>query len=135
MVNKKDTIYLYLNHSTKNKLTMANRDNNWKDRLNIVYSTNPDFKFETDNDIIEEVLPKQQQILRIFTEKRNRGGKTVTVIKGFVGPENELKELAKYLKRYCGTGGSVKDGEIIIQGEFKQKLKVKLKEEGYINTK
>ena len=114
---------------------MANKDNDWKGRLNVVYSTNPDLRFDTDNHAENETIPKQRQMLRISIEKRNRGGKTATVIKGYIGPENDLKEFARYLKTYSGTGGSVKDRDIIIQGDFKNKLYVKLKEDGYTQTK
>ena len=109
-------------------------NNDWKDRLGMVYSTNPDFNFEPE---VEEVdtLPKNQQKLRVNIEKIGRGGKTVTRVKGFVGHEDDLKSLEKLLKTKCGVGGSVKDGEILIQGDFKEKLIALLKAEGYTNTK
>lgn len=111
------------------------KNNDWKDRLNIVYSTNPDFKYETDEEEITETLDKKQQKLRVNIEKKGRGGKTVTLITGFVGNDNDLKELGKLLKTKCGVGGSAKDGEIIIQGEFKQRIIDILKAEGYTQTK
>lgn len=111
------------------------KNNDWKDRLNIVYSTNPDFKYETDEEENTETLDKKQQKLRINIEKKGRGGKTVTLITGFVGNDNDLKELGKLLKTRCGVGGSAKDGEIIIQGEFKQRIIDILKAEGYTQTK
>ncbi len=111
------------------------KSNDWKDRLNVVFSTNPDFKYETIEEEENETLPKNQQKLRIFMEKKGRGGKTVTLIKGFVGTEEDLKELGKLLKTKCGVGGSVKDGEIIIQGDFKQRITDLLKSEGYTQTK
>ncbi|MDY3267178.1 MAG: translation initiation factor [Phocaeicola sp.] len=111
------------------------KNNDWKDRLNIVYSTNPDFKYETDEEENTETLDKKQQKLRVSIEKKGRGGKTVTLITGFVGNDNDLKELGKLLKTRCGVGGSAKDGEIIIQGEFKQRIIDILKAEGYTQTK
>ena len=111
------------------------KNNDWKDRLNVVYSTNPDFKYESIEEEEAETLPKNQQKLRIFMEKKGRGGKTVTLIKGFIGTEEDLKELGKLLKTKCGVGGSVKDNEIIIQGDFKQRITDLLKSEGYTQTK
>lgn len=111
------------------------KNNDWKDRLNIVYSTNPDFKYETDEEENTETLDKKQQKLRVSIEKKGRGGKTVTLITGFVGNDNDLKELGKLLKTRCGVGGSAKDEEIIIQGEFKQRIIDILKAEGYTQTK
>ena len=111
------------------------KNNDWKDRLNVVFSTNPDYKYESIEEEEEETLPKNQQKLRVFMEKKGRGGKTVSLIKGFIGTENDLKELGKILKTKCGVGGSVKDGEIIIQGDFKQRIIDLLKAEGYTQTK
>lgn len=112
-----------------------NNGNDWKKRLGMVYSTNPDFQFETENVVEQETLPKQQQKLRINIEKKNRGGKVATIVKGFIGSENDLKELGKMLKTKCGVGGSAKEGELIIQGEFKQKIIDILIKEGYTQTK
>ena len=98
------------------------KKNDWKDRLNVVYSTNPDFGYEMDNDEEQVTLDKDKQNLRVSIDKKNRGGKVVTLITGFVGTENNLKELGKLLKSKCGVGGSAKDGEIIIQGDFKTKV-------------
>lgn len=109
--------------------------NDWKERLNIVYSTNPDFQYSTNEDELAETLPKQQQKLRVSIEKNHRGGKTVTVVKNFVGNDEDIKELARLLKTRCGVGGSAKDGEILIQGDFKQKVIELLKSEGYTQTK
>ena len=111
------------------------KSNDWKERLNVVYSTNPDFNYETNEELEEETLPKDKQNLRVFIEKKNRGGKTATVGKGFTGSENDLKELAKMLKTRCGVGGNAKDGEIIIQGELKEKVIELLKKDGYTRTK
>ena len=111
------------------------KSNDWKERLNVVYSTNPDYKYESIEEEEAETLPKNQQKLRVFMEKKGRGGKTVSLIKGFVGTEDDLKELGKLLKTKCGVGGSVKDCEIIIQGDFKQRIIDLLKAEGYTQTK
>ena len=111
------------------------KNNDWKERLNVVYSTNPDFTYENDEEEEYKTLDKKQQKLRVSIEKKGRGGKTVTLINGFIGTEDDLKELGKLLKTKCGVGGSVKDGEIIIQGEFKQRIIDLLKVEGYTQTK
>ena len=111
------------------------KKNDWKERLNIVYSTNPDFQYSTDEKEEIRTLPKQQQKLRVSIEKNHRGGKTVTIIKNFVSSDNDIKELGKLLKSKCGSGGSVKDGEILVQGDFKEKIIELLKKEGYTQTK
>ena len=122
--------YLWL---TLKQIHMKNND--WKDRLNVVYSTNPDYQYESIEEEEAETLPKNQQKLRVSMEKKGRGGKTVTLIRGFIGTEDDLKELGKLLKTKCGVGGSSKDGEIIIQGDFKQRIIELLKAEGYTQTK
>ena len=114
---------------------MATKKNDWKERLNIVYSTNPNFEYSTDEMEEIETLPKQHQKLRVSIEKNHRGGKTVTLVRNFTGTEDDMKELGKLLKTKCGVGGSVKDGEILIQGEFKEKIIELLKKEGYTQTK
>ena len=111
------------------------KNNDWKDRLNVVYSTNPDFQYESIEEEEMETLPKNQQKLRVSIEKKGRGGKTVTLIRGFIGTEDDLKELGKLMKTKCGVGGSVKDEEIIIQGDFKQRIIDLLKTEGYTQAK
>ena len=92
------------------------KNNDWKERLNIVYSTNPDFNYQTEDEEEIETPEKKNQKLRVSIEKKGRGGKTVTLITGFTGREDDLKELGRTLKTKCGVGGSAKDGEIIIQG-------------------
>ena len=125
------------------------KNNDWKERLNIVYSTNPDYNYEMNDDEEQATLPPAQQRLRVQLDRKNRGGKVVTLvtgfvgtdnkvvtlITGFVGTENDLKELGKLLKSKCGVGGSAKDGEIIVQGDFKQRVIDLLKAEGYTQTK
>ena len=110
-------------------------NNDWKDRLNVVFSTNPDYQYETEEVEEQELLPKKQQKLRVKIDRKNRGGKAVTLITGFVGPEEDLKALGKILKGKLGVGGSAKDGEIIIQGEFKERVIDILLKDGYTDVK
>lgn len=111
------------------------KNNDWKERLNVVYSTNPDYNYEMNDDEEQTTLPSAQQRLRVQLDRKNRGGKVVTLVTGFVGTDNDLKELGKLLKSKCGVGGSAKDGEIIVQGDFKQRVIELLKSEGYTQTK
>ena len=111
------------------------KNNDWKERLNVVYSTNPNYSYEKEDDEEQASLEPSQQKLRVQLDRKNRGGKIVTIITGFIGTENDLKELGKLLKSKCGVGGSAKDGEIIVQGDFKQKVLELLKKEGYTQTK
>jgi translation initiation factor 1 len=111
------------------------KQTNWKDRLNIVYSTNPDFRYETEETDEADTLPKDRQPLRVQLDKRNRGGKQVTLVSGFVGADSDLQALAKLLKTRCGAGGSAKDGEIIIQGDWRTKVVAILQQEGYSRAK
>jgi len=105
--------------------------NDWKDRLGIVYSTNPDFKYETGQEEQAETPEPGKQDLRVSLDRKNRKGKAVTLITGFTGREEDLLVLGKWLKTKCGTGGSVKDGEILLQGDFRDKIMVLLQEKGY----
>ena len=97
-------------------------DNDWKARLGVVYSTNPDFEYETDAGPETATLPPSQQDLRVWTDRRHRAGKVATVVRGFVGTDDDLSALARMLKSKCGTGGSAKDGEIIIQGDCRDRV-------------
>jgi translation initiation factor 1 len=94
----------------------------WKDRLGVVYSTNPDFSYDKGADGEQNTLLPQQQNLLVSLDRKQRKGKSVTLVKGFIGKEDDLKELSKKLKSRFGVGGSAKDGEIIIQGDFVQKV-------------
>lgn len=114
---------------------MKNKDNDWKSRLGMVYSTNPDFAYETDDQPEPDTLSPAAQRLRVGIERKNRGGKVVTVVKGFTGTSDDLNALGKLLKTRCGVGGAVKDGEILIQGELKEKVTALLLKEGYSQTK
>lgn len=111
------------------------KNNDWKDRLNVVYSTNPDFRYETRDEEETSTLPPSQQKLRVQLDRKNRGGKVVTLVTGFTGSDDDLKELGRLLKSKCGVGGTAKDGEIIVQGDFKQKVLDLLKQAGYTQTK
>ena len=110
-------------------------DNDWKARLGVVFSTNPDFNYTTDEEEQVETLAPAKQNLRVWLDRNHRGGKTVTLVKGFVGSDDDLKELAKELKSRCGVGGSAKDGMIIIQGDVRDRLTELLLKEGYSRTK
>lgn len=108
----------------------------WKKRLNIVYSTNPDYHYEEEGHE-EEVAtpPNEKQLLRVSLDKRNRKGKAVTLVTGFIGSDEELQKLGKLLKTKCGVGGSVKEGEILIQGDHREKVLAILQKEGYVKTR
>ncbi len=106
-----------------------------KNRKNVVYSTNPDFGYEYDSNEVEETLPPSEQTLELYIDRKQRKGKAVTLIKGFVGTPEDLKDLEKLLKAKCGVGGSSKNGEIIIQGEVRDKVNEILKEKGYATKK
>lgn len=98
----------------------------------VVYSTDPDFEYDYDgNDAEQETLPPHQQNLKVWLDRKMRKGKVVTLVKGFTGKEDDLAALAKLLKTKCGTGGSSKNGEIIIQGEMRDKVLDILTSEGY----
>ena len=106
-----------------------------KKRIGVVYSTNPDYEYSDDSQEEADTLPKNQQKLRLNMERAGRGGKTVTLVKGFIGSKEDITVLCKLLKQKCGVGGSVKDGEIIIQGDHRQRLVEILKKEGFCQAK
>jgi len=110
---------------------MAKNKNNWKNREGVVYSTSNSFHYEYDEASEQDTLPNNEQELKIQLDKKARGGKQVTLITGFVGTEEDLKDLGKMLKGKCGVGGSAKDGEILIQGDVRQKVLEVLSKEGY----
>lgn len=106
-----------------------------KQLINVVYSTNPNFSYESESEEEKDTLPKNQQKLYVSIDRKQRGGKDVTLVEGFVGTEDDLKDLGKTLKSKCGVGGSVKDGEILIQGAMRDKVYDLLIKDGYTQTK
>ena len=115
--------------TTKQRTKMA--DNDWKARLGMVYSTNPDFQYTTDAVEEAETLAPAGQNLRVWLDRKQRGGKVVTLVKGFVGREADLAELARLLKTKCGVGGAAKEGEILIQGDHRDRVVEILTKSGY----
>jgi len=109
---------------------MKPKKNSLSDLGGIMYSTNPEFEYQEEIDDTV-TLPSQQQNLRVMLDKKNRGGKAVTLITGFIGKADDLDVLGKMLKTKCGVGGSVKDGEILIQGDVRDKVLSILQKEGY----
>ncbi len=105
------------------------------ERINVVYSTNPNFNYQNDEEETVSTLPKNQQKMYVSIDRKQRAGKEVTLIEGFIGSDDDLKDLGKLLKTKCGGGGTAKDGEIIVQGNFKDKIFDLLVKEGYTSTK
>jgi len=108
---------------------------NKSDRNGFVYSTDPNFRYEEEPENVQETLAPKQQKLKVKLETKHRGGKTVTLVQGFIGTEEDLDTLGKSLKNYCGTGGSAKDGEIIIQGDQRDKILQWLLKHDYSSSK
>lgn len=100
----------------------------------LVYSTNPDY-IQPNEELVKPTLPPSEQMLRVILETKHRAGKTVTIVYGFEGAESDLEALGKALKNFCGTGGSVKEGEIIVQGDHRQKVFQYLKQKGFAKAK
>ena len=107
----------------------------WKERLGMVYSTNPDFTYDYGEEQEAETLAPEKQNLRVWRDTKGRGGKVATIVRGFEGSSEDLEELGRTLKRGCGVGGSVKDGEIIIQGDHRDHVTALLIQKGYARTK
>ena len=107
------------------------KHNDWRERLGVTYSTNPDFAYQTNEEEEPPTLPAHQQRLRVQLDKRNRGGKVVTLITGFRGTAGDLAALGKALRVRCGVGGAAKEGEIILQGDLRQRVADILDGEGY----
>lgn len=106
-------------------------DNDWKSRLGMVYSTDPDFAYTTEKVEEPETLAPAQQELRVWLDRRQRAGKVATLVRGFVGRDDDLQELARLLKTKCGVGGTAKEGEIIIQGDHRNRVTDLLTRSGY----
>jgi translation initiation factor 1 len=111
------------------------KHNNHKSRQNIVYSTNPDFRYETTHPLPPDTLPPDRQTLRVQLDTHHRAGKQVTLITGFIGSDDDLQTLAKWLKTKCGVGGSAKDGQILIQGDRRTLVIALLHQAGYLRAR
>lgn len=114
------------------KTTMSKKHKG--DKFGFVYSTDPNFRMEEQQQS-QETLAPSQQVLRVRLETKQRGGKSVTVVTGFIGTEEDMENLGKQLKNYCGTGGSAKEGEILVQGDQRDKVLAWLLKNGYAKTK
>ena len=106
-------------------------DNDWKKRLGVVFSTNPDFSYTEEADDEPATIEPSKQNLIVSIDRKGRGGKQVTLVTGFIGTADDLAELGRTLKVKCGVGGSAKDGEITIQGDFRDRIVTLLKDMGY----
>ena len=106
-------------------------DNDWKKRLGVVFSTNPDFRYEAEAEVQQETLEPSKQNLIVSIDRKGRAGKQVTLVTGFIGSDDDLADLGRALKVKCGVGGSAKDGEIAIQGDFRDRVVTLLKDMGY----
>ena len=129
-VTKKIYIFVvwlnFLATQTNNFTSMSD----WKDRLGVVFSTNPDFKYDSGEEPATETLPPAKQNLKIWLD-RLKGGRVATVVRGFIGSDDDLAALGKELKKSCGVGGTAKDGEIIIQGDHRDRVVELLTKAGY----
>ena len=106
-------------------------ENDWKKRLGVVFSTNPDFAYQEEEEQEPETLEPSKQNLIVSIDRKGRGGKQVTLVTGFIGKSDDLAEVGRALKVKCGVGGSAKDGEITIQGDFRDRVVALLKDMGY----
>ena len=105
--------------------------NDWKDRLGMVFSTNPEFEYTNEGEEVQDTLSPTQQNLKVWLDRKHRAGKVATIVKGFVGKDDDLIALAKLLKTKCGVGGAAKDGEVIIQGDHRDRVMTILTQAGY----
>ena len=106
-------------------------DNDWKKRLGVVFSTDPNFNYEEETEDEPQTLEPSKQNLIVSIDSKGRAGKQVTLVTGFVGTSDDLADLGRVLKVKCGVGGSAKDGEITIQGDFRERVVTLLKDMGY----
>jgi translation initiation factor 1 len=106
-------------------------DNDWKKRLGVVFSTDPNFNYEEETEDEPQTLEPSKQNLIVSIDRKGRAGKQVTLVTGFVGTSDDLADLGRILKVKCGVGGSAKDGEITIQGDFRERVVTLLKDMGY----
>ena len=117
---------------SKNKSQPGHQVKKNRAAVGVVFSTNPDYQYQYEDDGgQDETLPPSQQRLHVRMERSGRGGKTVTVVDNFVGTDDDLQDLGRTLKTKCGVGGSVKDGQIIIQGDFRERVTALLRDMGY----
>lgn len=107
------------------------KKNDWKKRDGVVYSTDPTFSYTKEKHQSNASLPVHKQRLRVYIERNHRQGKEVTIVKNFIGTSADADALCRRLKVHCGAGGSVKDGEIIVQGDQRQKVLSYLQREGF----
>ena len=129
-------IFVQTDKYTTNMTIFAKRifqmaDNDWKKRLGVVFSTNPDFNYEQETEEQQETLEPSKQNLIVSIDRKGRAGKQVTLVTGFIGTDEDLADLGRALKVKCGVGGSAKDGEITIQGDFRDRVVTLLKDMGY----
>lgn len=107
------------------------KPNKRKGRVDVVYSTNPNYEYDYDGEEEQETLSPSQQKLYVSLDRKNRKGKVVTLVEGFIGSEDDMKELGKKLKSLCGSGGTAKEGIILLQGDFLLKVIPALQKDGY----
>ena len=131
VIKKSFSLYLALFSCLFTFEFMGRKNKRDKGRKGVVYSTNDDFQYQYEGELEEETLIPSEQDLKVMLDKKSRGGKQVTLVEGFVGTEDDLKDLGKLLKSKCGVGGSAKNGEILIQGDFRVKVLEILQKEGY----
>jgi translation initiation factor 1 len=134
----KPSCYVFFHHFVHNSPSfsyfckkVSRMDNDWKKRLGVVYSTNENYHYSEEGKEEETTLPPEKQRLTVSLDKKNRKGKAVTLISGFTGTADDLKELGKHLKSKCGVGGSVKDMDILLQGDHRNKVIQLLQDENY----
>ena len=129
-ISEKFYIFVVWHNFSAININIFTSMSDWKDRLGVVFSTNPDFKYDSGEEPATETLPPSKQNLKIWLD-RLKGGRVATVVRGFVGSDDDLATLGKELKKSCGVGGTAKDGEIIIQGDHRDRVMELLTKGGY----